>query len=471
MKARLDYPVIDDNAPFLNCKLGREEYGIALMNIVDSFVEGCVIALDGKWGSGKTTFVKMWQKLLEQNSFETIYYNAWENDFISDPLISLLGEINLKHVNSVDNKMEKVIASAGKILISMLPSLGKGIIKKISCIDAEEVGDIVKDGIKEYTSLLKKQITEYESQKSTMEAFKKDLSDVVEIITDNHPLVFIVDELDRCNPQFAVKVLERIKHLFSIKKIVFVLAIDKEQLSNAICGYYGSDTIDSKEYLRRFIDVDFMLPDYETKHFCEYLYGYYDFNYFLKNKERLYYFSSKQEDYNLIKFASRLTKQLKIPPRVIDRIFSNTRLTLRMFHSSDNISVGILFLLTLIRVCQLELFHCICDHSLSVQDLINNFEEYLPLELLKNEVDNNTFYYDFALLLLCYNTDDYSRDIEDVIKRGDYGEKNSIIVDFKYINAEAFNNAIDYWLTHPHNNVINLKYYTEKVNLLSKVIG
>lgn len=74
-------------------------------------------------------------------------------------------------------------------------------------------------------------------------------------------MIFIIDELDRCNPYYAVKVLERIKHLFNIPNIVFVLSIDKEQLSNSIRGYYGSDLIKADEYLKRFIDIEYTLPD------------------------------------------------------------------------------------------------------------------------------------------------------------------------------------------------------------------
>ena len=60
-----------------------------------------------------------------------------------------------------------------------------------------------------------------------------------------YPVIFFVDELDRCNPRYAVAVLERIKHLFEIPNIIFVLAINKKELSNAIQGYYGSSKIDS----------------------------------------------------------------------------------------------------------------------------------------------------------------------------------------------------------------------------------
>lgn len=95
-----------------------------------------------------------------------------------------------------------------------------------------------------------------------------------------HPVVFFVDELDRCNPNYAVSVLERIKHLFDIPNLVFVLAINKKQLCNAIQGYFGSMNMDSNEYLRRFIDIEYTLPAPQLEKFCNYLYDEYGFDEF-----------------------------------------------------------------------------------------------------------------------------------------------------------------------------------------------
>lgn len=74
--------------------------------------------------------------------------------------------------------------------------------------------------------------------------------------------MFIIDELDRCRPRYAVEVLEQIKHLFSVPGIVFVLSIDKVQLGNAIRGFYGSDLIDADEYYKNQIYTDDIELDY-----------------------------------------------------------------------------------------------------------------------------------------------------------------------------------------------------------------
>lgn len=73
---------IEKKDPFANCKLDRGKYAHILSTVVNSDATGFVLAINGKWGTGKTTFVKMWKQLLENNGHKTIYFNAWENDLI-----------------------------------------------------------------------------------------------------------------------------------------------------------------------------------------------------------------------------------------------------------------------------------------------------------------------------------------------------------------------------------------------------
>jgi len=83
-------------------------------------------------------------------------------------------------------------------------------------------------------------------------AFKNTLAQLAESL--DKPLVFIIDELDRCRPDFAIRLIERIKHFFDIKNIVFVLVMDKDQFSTVICHNYGYEKQSEEEYLDKFID-------------------------------------------------------------------------------------------------------------------------------------------------------------------------------------------------------------------------
>ena len=77
--------------------LGLEQFGDRLKNHVVAeypFADGSlVISLDGRFGSGKTCFLEMFEQQLKEDEFEAIYVNAWRNDFFDDPIVTLLAEI------------------------------------------------------------------------------------------------------------------------------------------------------------------------------------------------------------------------------------------------------------------------------------------------------------------------------------------------------------------------------------------
>ena len=114
MKFRHDDLEIPEDNPFLNCKLDREKYAMILTNIAENYPGGLVLAINNKWGTGKTTFVKMWQQLLKNKGFRTIYFNAWENDFEDNPLTAFVGELQI--INKKDNdKFNRIVKNAALI--------------------------------------------------------------------------------------------------------------------------------------------------------------------------------------------------------------------------------------------------------------------------------------------------------------------------------------------------------------------
>lgn len=469
MKSKLENIRIEPDNPFANCKLERAKFALPLREIVKSYSDGCVLAINGKWGTGKTTFVKMWQEYLEKYDIQTLYYNAWKNDFVSDPLVSLLGELSkFDEVNGAKEKMEGVVSVAGRIIMDMAPAIARGVVKKVSGIDADEIGDIISDGVASGSVMLKHEIEKYKEQKSTLEHFRTKLEELVEIICNGNPLVFIIDELDRCNPAFAVKVLERIKHLFDIPNIVFVLSIDKEQLCHSICGYYGSESIDAQEYLRRFIDIEFSLPQPNAENFCNYLYDYYEFDDFFNNQERLDYFRNRDEATSLKKMARELMAYLNLPLRMVDRIFSNTRLALRMFSYSNYVHEKMLFILVYLRICKFSVYDKMRHHDYMLQEFANEIENLFPKDMLRYDYETHSFYYTLALLILCYNLDENERDIETLCKT-ENGKISQLCISFQYIDEERIKTAIENWRNDFNGGVIGLKFFFEKIDLLSNI--
>ena len=102
--------------------------------------------------------------------------------------------------------------------------------------------------------------------------YKKALKELKTLLTQwaskqkNKPIVVIIDELDRCKPDYAIKTLEVLKHFFDVSGFVFVLAIDDEQLKNSVQTLFGA--IDYEGYKRKFINNSFIASKISGGIFC-----------------------------------------------------------------------------------------------------------------------------------------------------------------------------------------------------------
>ena len=232
-------------------------------NTEDSFV----LALDAPWGTGKTTFLQMWLEEIKKQGSPAVYFNAWENDFAADPLACLLGEVGgvLKEISGgrkAQPQVDKVKKLGAQLLKRAIP-VGARLITA-GLIDEKTIKD-VHDAVSDLTEKVAEEaIAEHEKGKELSTEFRNALTKAVAKISDeasgsHRPLIFIIDELDRCRPTFAVELLERAKHFFTVPGVIFILGVDKMALSTSLQTIYGNG-FDSVGYLKRFIDFELPLP-------------------------------------------------------------------------------------------------------------------------------------------------------------------------------------------------------------------
>lgn len=246
-----------------------------LTKIIDSQKDSIVISLDSEWGTGKTTFIRMWKDMLDSNEeyntkFETLYFNAWENDYIKDPLLAIFSEME-KQIHEEDSKLKK---GMDKIKIKAKP-FGKAVASAsiklatagILNLDGVTLGDFNEaELIKLSEKLGELSIKEISADKTIRLRFKEEMTSYQKDI--NKKVIFFIDELDRCRPTFTIELLEVIKHLFNIENFIFVLSIDKQQLAHSVSTIYGQNA-DTLGYLRRFFDLDYKLPKITLKTYIE----------------------------------------------------------------------------------------------------------------------------------------------------------------------------------------------------------
>lgn len=386
---------IDKEEPYLNDKLERKPVGETLKSIIDIYgSQGCVLAINGEWGTGKTTFIKMWEKDLLNSGYNVLFYNAWETDYIADPIITIVHK--LLELVSKDSKEYKGLKSLlGNLVVSATKDLGSYVMRNIS--------KLAPNSVEELENIASAYISNIFEQKHNIDILKKDLKYFINKHAEKHPVVFFIDELDRCNPHYAVSVLETIKHLFEESNVVFILSINSTALCAAIKGYYGSDSIDAEEYLRRFIDFEYHLPKPNVEVYCNFLYTHYEYNSFLENKERKQYQEFINEDSAFKKFAYSFCQSLNLNLRFIDRLYSYTRLTMYQFSLNNIIYPRLYFILCFIRTKNSEIFYKIKDTSLLIQSLLQYFENNFPKNMLSPaKPGHSLLVYDVTMLLVYY---------------------------------------------------------------------
>jgi KAP family P-loop domain len=237
----------------------RENLAKALTNIIRDEPHSLVLGLNGGWGSGKTFILQRWQLQLKKDGFEALYFNAWADDYCGDPLIAIIGQLweYLK-----DSDLSECVKSLKASTSSFVKQTVFNALSTVS-------GGVVTLSEEQLKSAAEKCIDNYSEQNLTREEIRKRLSSLAHKIQEktHHPLIFIIDELDRCRPTFAIELLERVKHIFDVDNIVFVFGLDRAQLCKSIQAVYGN--IDADEYVSRFIDIDFNLPQPNYRIFIE----------------------------------------------------------------------------------------------------------------------------------------------------------------------------------------------------------
>lgn len=426
----------DGSDPFVNCKLDRKKYAEVLTTMVTTYSDGFVLAINNKWGTGKSTFLEMWKQQLKNEGFQTLYFNAWENDFQPEVMVALLAELKELQDKGKSN-FNSLVKSGATFLNKATPIITKGIISK--AVGDKAVGELVEVVTELTAGELKKQIDSFTDAKRGVVDFRESLEKYVEKVNNDKPVVFIIDELDRCRPNYSVSVLEEIKHLFSVPGIVFVLSIDKVQLGHAIRGVYGSEQIDSDEYLRRFIDIEYALPDPPTDLFVDYLYDYFDFKNFFSNEFRLKHPSLNDDKHILLAFAKTLFEKSKLTLRQQSGIMAQSRLATKSFELNSYAIPNLLIFLVYCRDQQKTFYNNITSKSFTHQALVDKYEEII-INLTNNifsTKERQSFIWIMATLLDSYNA---SLQYEDRIKLITIDESKNKSLSLK----STLDNSLDY---------------------------
>lgn len=248
--------------------LKRKSIGDQLSDLINKVDEPLVIAMDGPWGSGKSFFLKCWvgehQKAYESGS-TLVFFDAFENDYLDDPFTGLTGLLAERFIKTSEKTGAKEQAIAA---LKKLKGPAARIAIAIATSGLSEVAAPVFSGAFETAKdLTDQQIEKYWSQgqerRNAVRDFRSNLSILTEPNKESIPskrVIIVVDELDRCRPDFALQTLEIVKHFFSVPGVHFVLGVNIDELMNSVRARYG-EGIDARTYIEKFITVSMRLPE------------------------------------------------------------------------------------------------------------------------------------------------------------------------------------------------------------------
>lgn len=253
---------------------GDKDLAERLTQLLRNLEHGSVAIFDGRWGIGKTTFVKRWLAHLQSQGVPSIYLDAFEVDYLESPFVAIAGAFAKAgdEAKKADHPTYRAFLTAaskvGRTLGGTAAKIGvkAATLGLIGASEAEALGgmkDVITDALSDSAELTVKELIEEHSRKEKeLETLREKLGQFPALLAEALPddikaddarLVFVIDELDRCRPDFALGMVESIKHFFGADKIHFVLVTNREHLVLSIAHKYGAFP-SAEEYLRKFYD-------------------------------------------------------------------------------------------------------------------------------------------------------------------------------------------------------------------------
>ncbi len=357
------------------------------------------IAIQGDWGTGKTSIMEMTlheiDALVENNpgygTVTTVKFNTWEHSqfnladqlpfIMVFDLISQLSDtagLKLKDLSPEEQKKAKSSADNIKNIVALLATFTIGVATRGQ---VQFGGDLTKL----FPNLKKDEKPDLSQLVSKISEIKYMFEAVVNTIApgEKDKLVIFIDDLDRLDPAKAIEVLEVLKNFLDCEKCVFVLAIDYKVVQRGVKVKYGSDFDEekAKSFFDKIIQVPFQVPV-----------GNYDLNNFINA-------CASDIGLNLADSTSRFIELAKSSvgrnPRAIKRIFNalllskmvadNTEKNKEVFN--DRHSIELLFAILCLQQASTKLYDYITvnQDGISAADL--ETLKSLDLTLINNNLD------------------------------------------------------------------------------------
>jgi KAP family P-loop domain len=264
---------------------GKGDLAERLTKLYSNLSQGTVSILDGRWGTGKSVFARQWKHYLETNGVPCIYFDAFAADYVDSPFRAVASafvraakeaQAHDKPVydgflNAASKALRIIAAPAAKTAVK---AITLGLVGSADIDDWKAAAEEVASGLGDVSEEAMKTVLEGQAaDEGSFEALRASLAKLPDLLAKklladqgtgeedenavSPSLVVIIDELDRCRPDFALGVVEVLKHFFRAERIHFILVTNLNHLLLSVQKRYGVGE-EAGEYIQKF--YDFIIP-------------------------------------------------------------------------------------------------------------------------------------------------------------------------------------------------------------------
>lgn len=349
------------------------------------------LALNGTWGSGKSVVIELLREnLIKHSEYIVVHYDAWKNNFYSDPLIAMLYCIldTLEQATAEEASDFVKSKKVKKTALKMVAQAGGAILE--AAAEKSKVVGFIKDAIEKIKAVIKAYketaltnnplVENYKSYSSFLNQTISQLNEIMsqEFIKGKQTrLIVLVDEIDRCLPNEQLIVLEKLHHLFNVKNCAVIVALNKEAIHKNFEKNYGGN---SEDYLRKFFQYNFELPTNAAVLLKNRLIDlFYEIN--DKRKETLLEKSVNFIIEDIVKVASEIISQRSktkpIDNRDIEKFINDADFILKSIVNYHPALLWFTLRLLLYKMYRAELFRHITEENLPNTNPIEDLEHFL----------------------------------------------------------------------------------------------
>jgi len=235
-------------------KFGIEPFEKGLTKFINNSNTPITIALQGEWGSGKTSLMNSLKQNLsdsDNSKYHSVWLNTWEYALMKDAQSTLMDIIT-----GLIQETSKIADINETQTNKLLNTLWVGI------KDTSKV--VAKTALKKTLTGSENIIDTFSSNgKSTIGEVRTELEKIIaDCINEDEKqgFIFFIDDLDRIDPPIAVQLLELLKNIFTLKNCVFVLAIDYDVVIKGLEPKFGKLSELNEREFRSFFDKIIQVP-------------------------------------------------------------------------------------------------------------------------------------------------------------------------------------------------------------------